>query len=73
MSMFHKHPHENGMTYREHFVFAMRVGWRMTFAGIACMFHAIIPFCFETSASKCVDELNKKFETHTNESLNSTV
>jgi hypothetical protein len=62
MSIFTKHPQENDMTYWKHLVFAMQVGSKMLWGGLACIFHAVVPCCFETTASDTIRDLNKKFE-----------
>ena len=37
-------------------------GFKMIFAGFACIVHAVFPFIFESSASDCAKEINKAVE-----------
>jgi hypothetical protein len=55
---FVKHPHSVGESYGEHFVMAGTFGLRMMFAGLACLVHAVFPFLFEHTGSRCVGELH---------------
>ena len=56
---FVKHPHAVGESYGEHFVMAGTFGLRMVFAGLACFVHAIFPFLFEHTGSRCIGELHR--------------
>ena len=56
---FTAHPNSVDETYLEHFVFALRFGFRMTLGGIAAVVHAIFPFLFVTTAGKLCDELQE--------------
>ena len=53
-----KHPASVGETYGEHFVMASTFGFRMVFAGLACMVHGLLPFLFEHTGSRCIQELH---------------
>ena len=55
---FVKHPESVGESYGEHFVMAGSFGLRMAFAGLACMVHALLPFLFEHTASRCIHQLH---------------
>ena len=55
---FVKHPHSVGESYGEHFVMAGTFGLRLLFAGFACLVHAIFPFFFEHTGSRCIRELH---------------
>jgi hypothetical protein len=55
---FTKHPHSVGESYGEHFVMAGTFGLRMMFAGFACLVHALLPFLFEHTGSRCIGELH---------------
>lgn len=61
------HWEDNGMTFLQHFIFALDVGLRLTLAGLCCMIHAVFPFMFQTTASDCVKNLAEKFKEHLNE------
>lgn len=47
-------------TYFEHMQFAQRCGWRMVFAGLACVIHSIIPNVFPNTASNALKVLNQR-------------
>jgi hypothetical protein len=44
MSFFTKHPHEQGITYFEHWRFAMGIAWRLLSSVLAFALHAVLPF-----------------------------
>ena len=56
---FTAHSNSVDETYLEHFVFALRFGFKMTLGGIAAVVHAIFPFLFVTTAGKLCDELQE--------------
>ena len=56
---FTAHPNSVDETYLEHFVFALRFGFKMTLGGITAVVHAIFPFLFVANASKLCDELQE--------------
>ena len=55
---FLNHPESVGETYGEHFMMAGSFGLRMVFAGLACMVHALLPFLFEQTGSRCINQLH---------------
>jgi hypothetical protein len=57
---FTNHPHSVGESYGEHFVMAGTFGLRMMLAGLACLAHAVFPFLFEHTASRCIGELHRR-------------
>lgn len=44
MTVFTRHPHEQGIGYFEHWVFAMGIAWRLLSSVVAFTVHAILPF-----------------------------
>ena len=44
MNAFTGHPHEQGVTYFEHWVFAMGIAWRLLSSVVAFALHALLPF-----------------------------
>jgi hypothetical protein len=54
---FTAHPASVGETYWQHLRFAARFGGKMTCGGLAALVHALLPFCFATTASRTNDEL----------------
>tara|TARA_B110000014_G_C19538001_1_gene288339 strand:+ start:39 stop:257 length:219 start_codon:yes stop_codon:yes gene_type:complete len=59
---FTDHPHSISETYLEHMIAAGYYGFKMVFAGLACIIHAIFPFLFESAASDCAKDINKAVE-----------
>jgi hypothetical protein len=54
---FSEHPHSVGESYSEHFAIAARFGAAMVSAGVACLFHALVPALFERTGSRTVKRL----------------
>lgn len=54
---FTDHPATVGETYGEHFAFAVGVGSRMVYGGLACMLHAVFPELCKTTGSRTIREL----------------
>lgn len=44
MNAFTEHPHEQGVTYFEHWSFAMGIAWRLLCSVLAFALHALLPF-----------------------------
>ncbi len=57
MNVFTAHPASVGETYFQHLRFALRFGMWMTLGGVAALVHALLPFCFVTTAGRISDEL----------------
>lgn len=55
--MFSKHLEESGKRYGEHFMFAMRAGFLLLWAGLASIVHAIIPGLFPFVSQRIVMRL----------------
>jgi len=43
MNIFTQHPHEQGVSYFEHWVFAMGIAWRLLQSVLSFAVHALIP------------------------------
>ena len=54
---FAAHPRSVGESYAEHFGIAARFGASMVAAGIACLFHALVPALFERTGSRTIKRL----------------
>ncbi len=52
------HLKEINETYFEHMKFAQRCGFRMILAGMACVFHSIVPNVFISTASDTLQALS---------------
>lgn len=57
---FTAHPRSVGETYVQHMGVASRCGASMIVAGAACVVHAVLPFLFERTASKCLTRLYQR-------------
>lgn len=55
---FTQHPASAGQSYVEHLGFAVRVGGLLLWAGLAAIIHAVLPFVFQTTASKIIASLH---------------
>ena len=56
-NIFTKHPASVDETYLEHMAFALWFfGW-LSAAAFAALVHAVLPFCFEKTASKIIARL----------------
>lgn len=44
MNPFIRHPHEQGISYFEHWLFAMGIAWRLLQSVFAFAVHAVLPF-----------------------------
>ena len=44
MNAFTRHPHEQGISYFEHWGFAMGIAWRLLLSVLAFAVHAMLPF-----------------------------
>ncbi len=53
-NIFTEHPHSVGETYGEHFLFALRFAGLLFGASAAALVHALLPFCFEKTASQLI-------------------
>jgi hypothetical protein len=61
------HLKNNNMTYITHFIFACGHGIRCIQAGVFLVIHSLVPGLFPKTGSTLVQELNKSFTDHTNE------
>ena len=43
MTIFTEHPHEQGVTYFEHWAFAIGIAWRLFRSVLAFSIHALLP------------------------------
>jgi hypothetical protein len=55
--LFTEHPASAGESYLQHLGVATRFGLSMVAAGLACLVHALVPFWFERTGSRCIDRL----------------
>jgi hypothetical protein len=57
-NVFTQHPHAVGESYTTHAAHAARFGVTLILAGAACLVHALLPFLFAHTASRCVRDLH---------------
>lgn len=62
MNPLTEHLREVGETYPEHLFRAAGFGLAMLAAGLACLVHALFPFLFVTTGSRCVRRLHSQME-----------
>lgn len=55
--LFLDHPRSVDESYLEHAAFAGRFSLTLFAAALAALVHAVLPFCFETTASRTVARL----------------
>ena len=60
LEFFLKHPRSVGETYVEHMEMAAGFGVAMIIGGLACLIHALIPACFETTGSRIISHLHTR-------------
>jgi hypothetical protein len=58
--LFLAHPASVGETYFEHMAFAGWFAARLAAAAFAAAVHAVLPFCFERTASGIIAELYER-------------
>jgi Family of unknown function (DUF6356) len=63
-SKFTKHPASVGETYGEHLLAAMGFALGLMKAAFCCAVHALLPFLFEHTASRCIEELHQRMVVH---------
>lgn len=62
MNPFVAHPRACGLTYAQHWRFAMGVAVDAMAAGCAAFVHGFLPFLFEHTASRGLRRLNERIE-----------
>jgi hypothetical protein len=64
--LFHDHPASVGESYFGHLAFAAWFASRLFMAGGAALIHALLPFLFESTASRIVRELHERTQRRSN-------
>lgn len=59
---FSAHPASVNETYLQHALFAGRFSFVLFGAGCAALVHAVVPFLFETTASRMIANLHAKMQ-----------
>lgn len=58
--LFTDHPASVDETYFEHMRFAGRFSVTLFAAGLAALVHALLPFCFEKTASRLIADMYRR-------------
>ena len=58
--LFVEHPRSVGESYWEHMSFALWFSRKLATAAFAALVHAVLPFCFEKTASTIIAELYQR-------------
>ncbi len=58
--LFTDHPASVGESYGEHLRTASGFAGRMVLGGCACLVHALLPFLFVRTGSRCISELHER-------------
>lgn len=61
---FTAHPATVGETYWQHMAMSLGFAIRLLGAGLAALVHAFLPFLFETTGSRAIDQLHRAMVTH---------
>jgi hypothetical protein len=61
-NVFKEHPNSVGETYFKHFLKSCSFGIKLIFIAARAFIHAILPWCFEHSASEKIKELNDSLQ-----------
>ena len=63
-SVFTEHPASVGESYLRHMRTGVGFGVRMMLAGLACLVHAVFPFLFVATGSRCIEQLHECMVLH---------
>ena len=55
-----RHLDEIEESYFQHMAHALSFAWRLFAASFACLVHGLLPFCFEKTGSRCIDQLHEQ-------------
>jgi len=69
--LFIDHPATVDETYGEHMGMAFSFGFRMVWAGLACLMHGLVPGLFVKTGSNMIRELHVEMVTNRNRKLQS--
>jgi len=60
--LFTDHPASVEENYFEHLCFAGVFAWQLWLAGLAALIHAVLPFLFESTASRIITQLHARLQ-----------
>jgi hypothetical protein len=65
LDLMTRHPRSLGETYGEHLGAASSIALTLMGAGAACLIHGLLPFAFETTASRAIARLHSRISQRT--------
>ena len=68
MNIWTRHPHDVGMTYTEHLLYAFRIGFLLMKIAVMLWIHAIFPFLYTNAASRSLIRVTRDMEQSAKES-----
>jgi len=65
LELMTRHPRAIGETYGEHLGAAWSISGTLLAASLACLIHGLLPFAFETTASRSIRRLHNRISQRT--------
>jgi hypothetical protein len=65
LELMTRHPDAVGETYGEHLGTAWSISATLMAAGFACLIHGLLPFAFQTTASRTIGRLHNRISQRT--------
>jgi hypothetical protein len=65
LELMTRHPRSIGETYGEHLGAAWSISATLLAASFACLIHGLLPFTFETTASRSIGRLHNRISQRT--------
>ena len=65
LELMTRHPKSVGETYGEHLAAAWTISGTLLAASFACLIHGLLPFAFETTASRSIRRLHNQISQRT--------
>ena len=65
LDLMSRHPRSVGETYGQHLVAAWSIAATLLAASFACLIHGMLPFAFETTASRSIRRLHNHISQRT--------
>lgn len=62
--LFNDHPASVGETYVTHMGMALGFAATLALAALVCLIHALLPFAFEKTGSRLIQQLHTRMVTH---------
>ena len=65
LELMTRHPRSVGETYGQHLAAAWSIAAALMAASFACLIHGLLPFAFETTASRSIGRLHSRISQRT--------